>query len=191
MSPRAADRDQAILAAAVDLFYRKGFHAVSMDELGEQAGMSGPNLYRHFRSKQEILLSIVDQAHDDLAAMILPTTGDPRQDCDNLIRSQVKFILIDRPVIAVYVRESRSLDPVARRRITRRQRQHVQRWLDAFTACWPNASPLDVQRTVQSVLDMLRAVSQWPEETFQTPDVESHLLRMSRAMVATLDDSLG
>jgi AcrR family transcriptional regulator len=42
-------RDQ-ILATAAELFAQRGFHGVSVVELGKACGISGPALYRHFES---------------------------------------------------------------------------------------------------------------------------------------------
>ncbi|MDX6428827.1 MAG: hypothetical protein QOE54_1193, partial [Streptosporangiaceae bacterium] len=36
-------RDRAILDAAAEAFYEKGFHGVGVDELGARAGLSGPS----------------------------------------------------------------------------------------------------------------------------------------------------
>lgn len=45
---------QRILAAAADLFTRKGFHQVGIDEVMELAGMTRGAFYAHFSSKIEL-----------------------------------------------------------------------------------------------------------------------------------------
>lgn len=44
-----------ILAAALDLFYERGIHAVSVDEIAEAASSNKMTLYRHFKSKDELI----------------------------------------------------------------------------------------------------------------------------------------
>ena len=44
--------------AAIDLFSTKGYDATSVDEIARAAGTKGPNLYKHFRSKQALLEAV-------------------------------------------------------------------------------------------------------------------------------------
>src|SRR5487761_1531478 len=46
---------QAIVAAAADLFARKGFGATSLDDIAEVLGASKASLYYHIKNKEEIL----------------------------------------------------------------------------------------------------------------------------------------
>ncbi|MBY0288391.1 MAG: TetR/AcrR family transcriptional regulator [Mycobacteriaceae bacterium] len=58
---RDPDRRARILAAAAALAARHGFHAVAMDEIGDEAGIVGSGVYRHFSDKQNILVALLDQ----------------------------------------------------------------------------------------------------------------------------------
>jgi len=53
-----------IVRAAEHAFVRFGFHAATMQNVAEEAGMSAGNLYRYFPSKEAIVeeLCVVDQA---------------------------------------------------------------------------------------------------------------------------------
>src|SRR5437870_4304063 len=53
----AAER---ILRAAVALFRERGYHGSSMRTLARALRMEAASLYYHFKSKQEILLAILD-----------------------------------------------------------------------------------------------------------------------------------
>ena len=44
-----------ILSAAHDLFYRHGIHVVSVDQIAEAASSNKMTLYRHFKSKDELV----------------------------------------------------------------------------------------------------------------------------------------
>jgi hypothetical protein len=52
---RDPERRSRILAAAADLVARKGFHAVSVAEIGAAAGITGSGIYRHFDRKTAVL----------------------------------------------------------------------------------------------------------------------------------------
>src|SRR3954463_5275703 len=62
-----ADRRGEILAAAQTCFARAGFHQTSMQEICAQAGMSPGNLYRYFRSKEDIIAGIAERDRADAA----------------------------------------------------------------------------------------------------------------------------
>jgi AcrR family transcriptional regulator len=62
-----ADRRGEILAAAQTCFARSGFHQTSMQEICAQAGMSPGNLYRYFRSKEDIIAGIAERDRADAA----------------------------------------------------------------------------------------------------------------------------
>ena len=49
------ERRAVVLAAAERAFVRLGFHATSMQNVAEEAGMSAGNLYRYFPSKEAIV----------------------------------------------------------------------------------------------------------------------------------------
>lgn len=57
--PREERRSQ-VLAAALVVFSTSGYHAASMDEIAEQAGVSKPVLYQHFPGKLELYLELLD-----------------------------------------------------------------------------------------------------------------------------------
>ena len=63
----AADRRSEILSAAQTCFARAGFHQTSMQEICAEAGMSPGNLYRYFRSKEEIIAGIAERDRADAA----------------------------------------------------------------------------------------------------------------------------
>ena len=59
--PRARKR---ILDAAYDLFSTRGVRAVGIDEIIDRAGVAKATLYRHFRTKDELVLSFLEQREE-------------------------------------------------------------------------------------------------------------------------------
>src|SRR5687767_14731104 len=59
--PRSSEPTQRrILEAAYELFYRKGFGRVSVDEIAAFARITKRTLYYHFKSKDELLSSVLE-----------------------------------------------------------------------------------------------------------------------------------
>jgi AcrR family transcriptional regulator len=74
---------ERIVAAARELFYRQGIHQVSVDAIAEAAGTNKMTLYRHFESKDALVVECLrrlvaefDAAWDRIA---LAHPGDPRR----------------------------------------------------------------------------------------------------------------
>jgi AcrR family transcriptional regulator len=86
---QAADRQdgstpprERILAAARELFYRRGIHAVGVDAIAEAAGTNKMTLYRHFDSKDVLVAACLSELTKefDLAwdAIAATHAGDPK-----------------------------------------------------------------------------------------------------------------
>src|SRR5689334_24705229 len=77
---RDPGRKERILVAAAALGARRGFDAISMADIGAEAGIVGSGVYRHFDSKTAILVAMADRVMDRLirrAAQIIATArGD-------------------------------------------------------------------------------------------------------------------
>ncbi len=80
-----ADRRAALLAAAARLFAERGFDGVTLGDIGEAAGVSGPAVYRHVAGKQALLGAILVDVSERLleggrrvaGSSVAHTTADP------------------------------------------------------------------------------------------------------------------
>src|SRR5438128_1623372 len=68
---RKAQTRSQLVAAAADLFARKGFHAVSAEAVAGAADRTTGALYSHFGGKEGLLLALVEQWLDESAARIV------------------------------------------------------------------------------------------------------------------------
>lgn len=66
MTPKAQATREKILRAANDLFYVHGYTATGLDKLIAEAGVTKGNFYYHFKSKEELLIAVLDW-HRELA----------------------------------------------------------------------------------------------------------------------------
>lgn len=53
------EKQKQILAASVKLFATKGFHASSTAEIAKEAGVAEGTIFRHYKSKKDILIAVV------------------------------------------------------------------------------------------------------------------------------------
>src|SRR4051794_40691680 len=78
----AVQRRRQLLDVSLEVFARRGFHAASMAEIAEAAGVTKPVLYQHFRSKRELYLELLDDVGQRLLEEVQKATaaaGGPRQ----------------------------------------------------------------------------------------------------------------
>lgn len=61
LTPRAREQRERILVAAQHCFVKYGFHAASMANIAEAAGMSAGLIYRYFPNKSTIVLAIIER----------------------------------------------------------------------------------------------------------------------------------
>lgn len=138
---RSEGRRQQILRCAAQLFADRGFHGVSVDDLGAAAGVTGPALYRHFRSKDDILSELLVSASERLlegGRRRVEGAQDPVRALDALIEFHVAFALDEPDVITVQQRDLSSLPPRARRTVRALQHEYVLIWADVverITGC--------------------------------------------------------
>lgn len=76
---QAARREQ-ILDAACACFVRNGFHRTTMQDLAREAGMTAGNFYHYFRSKEALVLGLVQREREGGALLVtqLQREGDRR-----------------------------------------------------------------------------------------------------------------
>lgn len=56
---RQEDTKGRILSAALELFSKRGYEAVTVEQIAQTVGIKAPSLYKHFKSKRDIFDSIV------------------------------------------------------------------------------------------------------------------------------------
>jgi AcrR family transcriptional regulator len=67
----AAARRKLIEEAAARLFAARGYAATTVEDIVAEAGVSKPMLYRHFESKQQLQIKLLEHRRDELAAAAL------------------------------------------------------------------------------------------------------------------------
>lgn len=132
------NRREQILAVAVRLFAERGYHGVSMDDVGSAAGVTGPALYHHFRGKEAMLVAALAPVSEALLAggrqRVTAHAADPRAALASLVDFHVEFALANPAVIAVHLHELDRLPEEPRRQIRRLQRMYVEEWVKVLSS---------------------------------------------------------
>ncbi len=91
----ADQRRRQLLDAALAAFAKRGFHATSMNQVAEAAGVTKPVLYQHFRSKRdlyrELLTDVGTQLEERIAKAASQARG-PREQVELGFRAYFGFV---------------------------------------------------------------------------------------------------
>ncbi|GAA4479097.1 TetR/AcrR family transcriptional regulator [Rhodococcus olei] len=101
---RPRDRKQSIVLAASQLFRDRGYHNVSMADVAAEVGITAGALYRHFRSKGDLLLHAVRNGLE-----VMDSTVRGATDIDEYLRAAGVVALERRGLPTLWQRESRHL----------------------------------------------------------------------------------
>ena len=126
-----ATRREQILATAAELFAARGYHGVSVADLGAACGISGPALYKHFDSKQAVLAEMLVSISEELLQVgeqRVREAADATRAIAALVDWHVDFALRHRALIVVQDRDWESLPTEARERVRSLQRAYVDLW---------------------------------------------------------------
>ncbi len=155
-----AQRRRQLLTAAARLFADRGFHGVSIDDLGSAVGMSGPALYRHFASKEALLADVlvtISQRLLDGGAAEVEGAADDTDALQRLVRFHAAFAIGEPELIRVQDRDLTSLSAPEERRVRRLQRAYVQVWVGVLRRLDPSLTDPVARTKAQAVFGLLNS----------------------------------
>src|SRR3954466_839472 len=127
-----SNRREELLRVSAKLFREKGFDGTSIRDISAAAGMHSGSPFYHFKSKQDILVAVMEQGlaeglrrTEEVMALALP----PEQKLKGLIRAQLGTILEEgSDFIPVLLYDWRSLSSANRRRIVALKDRYDALW---------------------------------------------------------------
>ena len=153
---------EAIMAAASDLFRERGFRETSLGDIGAAAGVSGPAIYRYFKSKGELLSVLIEEAAvlwRETADAVLNQDTPPVVTLERLIEAAIALQLRNGNLRDVFLQGYRFLDDDARRRVARIERVRTAEWVHVLCEVRPGLSEEEARAAVTMVDGMLRSIT--------------------------------
>jgi AcrR family transcriptional regulator len=112
-----ADREAVdqgrIIATALHLFAERGYRATTMADIGSELGIRGPSLYKHVRSKQDLLATIMIDTMRSLIASqddAITSGGGSLRQLRRFVEAHVRYHALHRERAFVGNREIHNLD---------------------------------------------------------------------------------
>jgi AcrR family transcriptional regulator len=125
-------RQRELIAIATRLFARHGYHAVGINEISGELGLTGPAFYRHYPSKEALLIACLDDAitgHLEAVVDVVRSISDPLDALEAIIANHVDFVFDQTENIQTWRTEFRSLPEADRHRLRYLQRLYTEEWV--------------------------------------------------------------
>jgi AcrR family transcriptional regulator len=158
-APGDAVGRQQVLDSARRLFAERGFHAVSLRELGQDVGMHAGSLYAHFENKDALLRELIEDGYErliDITMLHLTKTPGPRA-LSMFLRNHLDFQIVNPHWYVLASIESRHLGEEAREEVRSLRTEYatllehlLQKRTDGRSSAWKIAT---VARQALHLLD--------------------------------------
>ena len=189
MNVRAAPmtRRAELLALAADLFAERGFANVTVDDLGDAAGVSGPALYHHFAGKEallgEMLVGISERLLEGCAQIAAAGGGEL---LTRLVRFHCEFAVDDRSLITVHMRDLVHTADADCRRIRRLQARYTDVWVDAIVAEHPAIDPRRARAAAHAAFGLINSTPFSASQPLPRAQMVDLLASMAAGALASL-----
>ncbi len=116
------ERRAILLSAALEVFTVSGYHAASMEDIADRAGVSKPVLYQHFPSKLDLYLAVLDLHIDSLVFDLQKAIASTKEN-KNRVKATVDayfgFIDDEAGAFRLLFESDMSVEPQVRERLNR------------------------------------------------------------------------
>lgn len=154
------NRREQILNRAANLFAERGYLGVSVNDIGEACGISGPALYKHFTGKDQVLAETLTTISERLL-----TEGQKRFDAgqtpdetlDSLIEWHVSFALSEPALIIIQEREWPHLDPTAQATVRKFQGAYIDLWVSTLLVLRSDWDRATARAAAQAVFGLINS----------------------------------
>jgi AcrR family transcriptional regulator len=160
VSGGSTSRREQLLTAGARLFAERGFHGVSIEELGSAVGISGPGLYKHFSSKDDVLSAMLIGISRHLledGRRRVNESSSPKDALIRLIQFHNEFSLTRPDLIRVHDRDLANLSPGEAGKVRRLQRAYVELWIGVLLRVDLEIGKTDARTKVHAVFGLLNS----------------------------------
>lgn len=182
----ASSRREQILSGAAELFAERGYHGVSVHDIGAACDISGPALYRHFAGKDAILAEMLVSISEELLTQgrdRASTAESPDAALRALVDWHIEFALRHPALIVVQEREWANLPAAGRATVRSLQLAYIDVWVEVVRLLRPDLDRPTARAAVQIGFGLLNSTPH--SARISQAAMRSLLSRM--AMAALLD----
>jgi TetR/AcrR family transcriptional regulator, cholesterol catabolism regulator len=179
-------RRQAVIGASARVFASKGFHATSIQDLGDVAGLKAGGLYHYIGSKDQLLVAICDELMEPLLGAVREITGaggSARDQLREVMHTWVEHVERRRDHMLVFQQERHVLAHGKQWQHVRRQRKEFEELLAQLFARGERDGEFqfaDRELAVRALLGMVNQLPVWfrPGGRLSAPQIADGYLEL-------------
>ncbi|OEF97483.1 TetR/AcrR family transcriptional regulator [Desulfuribacillus alkaliarsenatis] len=114
-SSKLSEKQLKIVEAAIEIFAEKGYSNTSTNEIAKKAGVAEGTIFRHYKTKKELLLAIVTPtltkviapflAKDFVKEVFAPDYKSYEEFLEVLVRNRYHFVKSRLPILKIFLQE--------------------------------------------------------------------------------------
>ena len=178
-------RLEEVLQSAANIFFAKGFHATSIEDVARDVGMLKGSLYYYIKSKEDLLFQLLLAGIEDSDAFIaqqIDPLGEPVKQLERAIRAQIDYIIQHRVPFGLFLHEFDSLSGKRQHKLISVMSRYNNRFVELVRRGQQEGKLIAGEPwvIVNGILGMCNWLYRWydPDQVSDPEQIKSVFLRM-------------
>jgi AcrR family transcriptional regulator len=170
---KAGNRLEEVLNSAANLFYTKGFHGTTIEDVARDVGMLKGSLYYYIKSKEDLLYQLlltgIERGDAYIAARVDPS-GEPVEQLQKAIEAQIDLIIENQVRVGLFYHEFDTLPVKRQQKVLAVMSRYNNRFLDLVRKAQEQGKIIDGEPwlIVNGLLGMCNWIYRWYHADHQT-----------------------
>lgn len=161
----AASRREVMVSSAAAQFSLRGYHNVSLTDIGAAAGIAGASVYKHFAGKADLLYAVLNRSAEGLQLELshaAGAAGSAAEALDAIVATYSGFVLRHTHLVSALITESINLDNAEREIIRAAQRRYIAEWVRLTRRARPGVDGPTATVVVHAALGVINSLARTP-----------------------------
>jgi AcrR family transcriptional regulator len=176
---------EEVLHSAAKIFFSKGFHGTTIEDVARDVGMLKGSLYYYIKSKEDLLYqllySVIEQGDAHIAQNIDPA-GDPVVQLKRAIEAQVEYIMQNRVRVGLFLHEFDTLSGKRQHKVVALMTRYNNRFVEIIRRGQAQGKFTDGDPVliVNGFLGMINWIYRWfhADDTTEPKEIKRVFVRM-------------
>jgi AcrR family transcriptional regulator len=182
---KPATRLEEVLQSAANIFFAKGYHATSIEDVARDVGMLKGSLYYYIKSKDDLLFRLLLAGIEDSDAFIarqIDPESDPVEQLERAIRAQIDYIIQNRVQFGLFLHEFDSLSGKRQHKLISVMSRYNSRFVELVRRAQEQGKLINGEPwiIVNGVLGMCNWLYRWydPDQVSDSEQIKSVFVRL-------------
>jgi TetR/AcrR family transcriptional regulator, cholesterol catabolism regulator len=182
---KPATRLEEVLQSAANIFFAKGYHATSIEDVARDVGMLKGSLYYYIKSKDDLLFRLLLAGIEDSDAFIarqIDPEDEPVEQLERAIRAQIDYIIENRVQFGLFLHEFDSLSGKRQHKLISVMSRYNSRFVELVRRAQKQDKLIQGEPwiIVNGILGMCNWLYRWydPDQASDAEEIKDVFVRM-------------